>query len=176
MISIDRLDSDILGKLTENARIGIAELASALGVARNTVQSRIRRLEESRVLVGFTPRIDLEAVGASVQAFIALELNQRKMSQVVEALIQFPHILEINTQLGREDLLIRVATPTHAVLQELTAHIIDIDGVRRTQSTLITSTPLPYRTQPLLDRLTVESGFGRSTPAAPSDGSPVSRA
>lgn len=166
VISIDRLDSEIIGKLAENARTGIAELAQALGVARNTVQSRIRRLEESGVLTGFTPAIDLEAVGVPVQAFIALELDQRRIATVVERLIELPHVLEINTQAGREDLLVRVAAPTNAQLQEVAAQIIDVEGVRHTVTTMIVSTPLAFRTQPLLSRLTEGSGFGRSTPAA----------
>lgn len=166
VISIDRLDSEIIARLAGNARAGIAELAGALGVARNTVHSRIRRLEEIGVLTGFRPAIDLEAVGVPVQAFIALELDQRKIETVVEALIDIPHVLEINTQAGREDLLVRVAAPTNGELQEVARQIIEIPGVRHTVTTMIVSTPLSFRTQPLLDRLTRGSGFGRSTPAA----------
>lgn len=165
VLSIDRLDSEILGKLTENARAAVADLATSLGVARNTVMSRIRRLEETEVLTGFMPLIGLEAVGIPVQAFVALELDQRKMTQVVEELSAFVHVLEINTQAGREDLLARVAAPTHRELQDVVTQMIQVDGVRHTVTTMIVSTPLPFRTQPLLDRLTAESGFGRSTPA-----------
>ena len=166
MISIDRLDAEIIGKLAVNARIGVAELAGALGVARNTVQSRIRRLEESGVLTGFLPVIDLEALGAPVQAFVALELDQRLLQQVAAALGTIPHVLEVNIQAGREDLVARVAAPTHQELQEVIGHMIEIDGVRHTVSTLIVSTPAPFRTQPLIDSLTRGAGFGRSTPAA----------
>ena len=166
MISIDKLDSEILGRLGANARAGITELASAMGVARNTVQARIRRMEDIGVLRGFGPRIDLEAAGVGVQAFIALELDQRQMPSVVDALIELPNVLEINTQAGREDLLVRVAAPTHHDLQEVALQMVHVEGVRHTVTTLIVSTPLAFRTQPLLDRLTAKSGFGRSTPAS----------
>lgn len=166
VISIDRLDAEIIGKLAGHARIGIAELASSLGVARNTVQSRIRRLEESGVLIGFLPVVDLEVVGAPVQAFVALELDQRQLHQVAAALGTIPNVLEVNIQAGREDLVARVAAPTHGELQQIIGQMIEIDGVRHTVSTLIVSTPVVYRTQPLIDSLTRDSGFGRSTPAA----------
>lgn len=165
MISIDRLDSEILGKLAVNARTGIAELAATLGVARNTVQSRFRRLEETGVLNGFEPRVDLERVGAPVQAFVSLELDQRRITQVIAALTRVPHVLEINTQAGREDLVARVAAPTHGELQQVVTRMIELDGVRHTVTTMIVSTPLAFRTQPLLDTLTSGAGFGRSTPA-----------
>ncbi|MGS0562686.1 Lrp/AsnC family transcriptional regulator [Microbacterium aurugineum] len=165
MISIDRLDSEIIGRLVVHARPGIAELAGALGVARNTVQSRIRRLEESGVLAGLRPLVDLESVGVAVQAFVALELDQRRLLRVVEGLTEIPQVLEINTQAGREDLLVRVGAVTHRDLQGAVARIIEIEGVRSTMTTMIVSTPLPLRTQPLLDHLTAQAGFGRSTPA-----------
>src|SRR5688500_7729426 len=66
--TIERLDVEILSKLTQNARASIAELAIELGVSRNTVQLRIRRLEEAGILMGFRPIINLSAIGMPVQA------------------------------------------------------------------------------------------------------------
>ena len=165
MPRLDRLDAEIIGRLTRNARAGVVELAAALGVARNTVQARLKRLEDSGVVRGFRPDVDLEAIGVPVQAFVDVELDQRRMAYVVKEIAQIPEVLEIITQAGREDLRVRVAAVTHAELQEVVVRIIDTDGVRHTTSTLAISTPLPYRVQPLLDKLTRESGYGRSTPA-----------
>jgi DNA-binding Lrp family transcriptional regulator len=57
LTTIDKLDARILGALTVDARAGIAELSTELGVSRNTVQQRIVRLEETGVLIGFRPVI-----------------------------------------------------------------------------------------------------------------------
>lgn len=165
MPRLDRLDAEIIGRLTRNARAGVVELAAALGVARNTVQARLKRLEDSGIVRGFRPDVDLEAIGVPVQAFVDVELDQRRMAYVVKEIAQIPEVLEIITQAGREDLRVRVGAVTHAELQEVVVRIIDTDGVRHTTSTLAISTPLPYRVQPLLDKLTRESGYGRSTPA-----------
>lgn len=164
MTSIDRLDGLILGRLTTDARVGIAELAAALGVSRNTIQTRIRRLEEAGILMGFQPIINLSAIGMPVQALISLELDQRRMGNVVDGLKRLPEVLEVKTQAGREDLLVHVAIASLEALQVLTAAIVDIDGVRKTTSTFSVGTPIPYRLQPLLDRVTETSGWGRSTP------------
>src|SRR3546814_4011462 len=74
---IDRLDAEIISKLAENARIGIAELASELGVSRTTVQLRLRKLEDDGVLLGFQPIVNLSKMGAPVEALITLEIDQR---------------------------------------------------------------------------------------------------
>lgn len=165
MIAIDKLDAQILAALTANARVGVAELSVAFGISRNTVQTRIRRLVDSGVLIGFRPIIHLPSVGMPVQALISLELDQRKMSSIIDGLSALPQVLEVRIQAGREDLSIEVAIESLEALQELTAAIVALDGVRKTTSSFAVSTPIPYRVQPLLDHLTADTGWGRSTPA-----------
>lgn len=164
MTTIDRLDAEVLGRLTANARIGVAELAASLGVSRNTIQLRMRRLEETGVLRGFVPIIDFAAIGAPVQALISLELDQRRLGHIVAGLKDLPEVLEVKIQAGREDLLVHVAIRSLEALQVLTSAIVDIEGVRKTTSTFSVSTPIPFRVQPLLEALTSDAGWGRSTP------------
>ena len=165
MFSLDRLDTDLIDLLGRNARMGVAELATTLGVARNTIQSRLKRLEDAGLLRGFRPDIDLAAAGLTAEAFVALEVQQGRLKQIVEALTEIPEVLEVHATTGREDLLVRVATETHADLQQLVEQMIGIPGVMHSSTTLALTTPLPYRVQPLLDKLTHTRGWGRSTPA-----------
>ena len=124
MLNIDRLDARLLAELSRDARIGVGELASTLGVARNTVQARLRRLTDSRVLRGYQPDIDLAAVGAAVQAFVALEIRQSELQAIARALADLPEVLEVHATTGREDPLVRVATSTQADLQRLAEQIV----------------------------------------------------
>ncbi|MGV9798145.1 Lrp/AsnC family transcriptional regulator [Mycobacterium sp. NPDC003449] len=164
MLSIDRLDVEILRRLTADARTGVVELSSALGVSRNTVQSRVRRLEEAGLVTGYRPQFDLAEAGFPVQALIALETNQVRLSAVVEHLADIAQVLEVHATTGREDLLVRVATVTQAELQELIERIVAIPGVVHSATTLCLTTPLPYRVIPLLEESTRDTGWGRSTP------------
>ena len=163
MSRIDRLDSELLKRLNINARAGVAELAGQLGISRNTVVARLQRLEDLGILKGYKPVIDLEAAGLPVQAFVGLELDQRQLAQVITALGEIPEVLEVTTQAGREDLLVKVAAATLTQLQQAVGRMIAIRGVRHSNTTMSISTPMPYRVQPLLDHLTSEAGWGRST-------------
>jgi DNA-binding Lrp family transcriptional regulator len=165
MTSLDRLDLEILRKLADDARTGVVELSSTLGVSRNTVQSRVRRLEGTGVVTGYEPRVDLAEAGVPVQAFVALEINQVGMSSVVDGLARIPQVLEVHATTGREDLLVRVATRTQAELQEMVVKILAIPGVVHSSTTLALTTPLPYRVIPLLEETTRDAGWGRSTPS-----------
>lgn len=166
MLSIDRLDVELLEMLASDARAGVVELASRLGISRNTVQARLRRLEEGGLLTGYRPELALERAGVSVQAFIGLEVQQGRLTSIVDALTAMPQVLEIHATTGREDLLVRVATQTQAGLQQLIESIVGIVGVVHSTTTLALTTPLPYRAVPLLKHLTRDAGWGRSTPKA----------
>ncbi len=166
MTTFDRLDAEIIGRLEHNARIGIAQLASDLGVSRNTIQARMTRLEESGALRGVRPDLDLAAVGLPVQAYIKLEIDQRRLSEIIENLDAVPEILEARTQAGREDIVALVASTSVSDLQRIAIDLVNIAGVRHTDTTLIINTVIPYRVWPLLDRHTSAKGWGRSTPPA----------
>ena len=160
---IDRLDAHIIRELGGSARKGVVELASILGVTRTTVQSRIKRLEETGTLTGFLPQLDLAMLGVTVEAFAALALEQGRLDSVIAELKKIPQVLEIHTTTGREDLLVRLAGTSNAQLQLLVQQVLSLPGVAHSNTTLALTTPLPYRVQPLLDELTREAGWGRST-------------
>ncbi|BBY40077.1 AsnC family transcriptional regulator [Mycobacterium mantenii] len=166
MLSIDRLDVELLEMLAGDTRAGVVELASRLGISRNTVQARLRRLEEGGLLTGYRPELKLGQAGVSMEAFIGLEVQQGRLSSIVDALTAMPQVLEIHATTGREDLLVRVATETQGDLQQLIEAIVVIPGVVHSTTTLALTTPLPYRALPLLKHITRDAGWGRSTPKA----------
>ncbi|MEZ5154109.1 Lrp/AsnC family transcriptional regulator [Rhodococcus zopfii] len=166
MLSLDRLDAALLAELTQNPRAGIVDLSAKLGVARNTVQSRIRKLEDSGAVTGYRPVVDLPKLGLPLQAFIGAELVQARMGHVIAELERFPEVLEVHATTGREDLLIRMAAQSQENLLQVLERIHSIEGVAHTTTTLALATPVAYRTQPLLDQLTRGAGHGRSTPVA----------
>jgi DNA-binding Lrp family transcriptional regulator len=169
LLNIDRLDARLLSLLSRDARVGVGELSVSLGVARNTVQARLRRLTESKLLRGFRPDIDFAAVGIGVQGFLALEIDQGQLRSIVRALADIPEVLEAHATTGREDLLVRVATETQSSLQLLIERVVALRGVRHSSTTLALTTPLPFRIDPLLQELTQRAGSGRATPGPEHD-------
>ena len=49
---MDELDHSLISLLRANARMNIADLAHKLGVSRGTVTNRLRKLEDTQVIVG----------------------------------------------------------------------------------------------------------------------------
>ena len=70
MHSLDELDLKILTELEKNARISISELARHLDCPTSTARDRIRGLEESGVISGYTAVIDPKKLGMGIKAVI----------------------------------------------------------------------------------------------------------
>ena len=92
MNSLDPTDLRILLELVRDPRIQIGELSDKLGIARNTAQSRMRRMLRSGVLRDGGREIDLESVGYDVVAFVTIEVTHRELDGVVGALRLLPHV------------------------------------------------------------------------------------
>jgi DNA-binding Lrp family transcriptional regulator len=171
MSTLDATDLRLLLALIEHPRAQIAELSERVGVARNTVQSRLRRFERAEMLRGSGREVDLEALGYDVVAFMTLEVVHRELDAVVTGLRLIPAILEAYEISGRGDLWCRlVATDTHG-LQSSLRQVLRLKGVIRSETVLALHAHIPYRTAALVRR-TAEaaaapsSSAGRSAPSA----------
>src|ERR1700749_823855 len=94
MAERDALDLALVTALRENPRAGALELSRVTRVARATVESRLRRMEQSGVITGYGPDIDVTAAGFAVLAFVTLEIAQGALSAVQTDLAAIPAVLE----------------------------------------------------------------------------------
>ena len=69
---LDALDVALLDALRRHPRAGALELSRITGVARATVSARLQRLEDSGVVTGYGPDVDVAAAGFGVHAFVTL--------------------------------------------------------------------------------------------------------
>lgn len=158
---LDTLDVALLEALRQHPRAGIQEIARIIGVARATATARLQRLEESGVVTGFGPDIDVAAAGFGVEAFVTLEIAQGALDAVHRDLEAIPGILEAHATTGSGDVLCRVAATSHEALQQTLVELNRSASVVRSTSVVALSRLVPWRTLPLL-RAEAVPGAGRS--------------
>jgi|SRR6185312_5533999 len=151
MSILDPLDVRLLLALIEDPRAQIGELADSLGVARNTVQSHLRRLSRSGALRQGGREVDLAAVGYDVVAFITIEVTHRDLDGVIAAMRAVPQVLEVYEISGRGDVWCRLAARDVHHLQSALRQLLRIKGVVRTETSLALHEHIPYRLEPLLE-------------------------
>ncbi len=65
-VQLDALDVSLIEMLAAEPRIGVLECSRRLGVARGTVQARLDKLVDRKVIGGFGPEVSPAAIGFTV--------------------------------------------------------------------------------------------------------------
>jgi len=139
---MDEIDLRLIGRLRENGRASVAELARALGLSRTTVQSRIARLEETKVIVGYAARLSEAYEQGLIRAYVMITVRPKQAPAVVSALRKLPAVRLLHSVSGGFDLMAVAATASAAEMDDLIDLIGDIDGVERTTSSIVLSTKI----------------------------------
>ena len=71
-MKLDKIDEKILKNLMVDARISARQLAIKLGMSTVTILSRIKKLENEKIIQGYTAIIDHEKVGYDLTAIIEI--------------------------------------------------------------------------------------------------------
>lgn len=142
---LDATDRALIAALAAAPRSGVLQLSRQLGIARNTVQSRLDRLLSRGVITGFGPDIDIRRLGYSVNAFVTLEIAQGRGPDVVEHLRSVDEVIEAHMTTGQGDLLCRVAATDNDHLGHVISRILEVPGITRTTTVLALATHIAPR-------------------------------
>lgn len=139
-MTTDAVDEALLLALRENARLSVADLARRLGRSRTTIQSRLTRLEQRGVIVGYAVRLAAEHEQRMVRAHLMLMVAPKALRSVENALKHHAGVRSLHAVSGRYDLIAVVAAPDVTQLDRLIDEIGALPGVERTTSSIILST------------------------------------
>lgn len=137
---MDDLDRRLISLLRRDARESVADLAAALGVSRGTVANRMRRLEEARVIQGYTVQLRSGAEPEEIRAWMGIQVEGTQTRQVVAALIGEPGVGALHDTNGRWDLLAELRAPSMPELARTLDRIRLIRGIRATETSIHLST------------------------------------
>ncbi|MFY8017398.1 MAG: Lrp/AsnC family transcriptional regulator [Inhella sp.] len=134
---LDELDRGLITQLQANARLSTADLARRLDVARTTVVARLQRLESGGVITGYTVRLAALEGEQGVQAFVNLAVSPKSARAVIDRLSMLPELRQLAAVSGEFDYLATLRAPSTQRLDALLDEIGEIDGVLRTNSSVL---------------------------------------
>ncbi len=111
--SFDETDLNILDIRMQHPEKELAEIASELGLHRNTVSKRWKAFWEKGVLVKKTPVINPDyhsMLKISLKAIILIEASSAASKQIAEKMVKMEKVHELNRVLGTNSLLAIVRT------------------------------------------------------------------
>jgi DNA-binding Lrp family transcriptional regulator len=152
--TLDDTDVRLLQALDEDPRASVSALSQRLGLARNTVQARLARLEAGDALLPFSTRVRPESLGHRLEAYMTLQVAQRGLTDVGAALAAVPEVVEVTALSGAADLLVRVVAVDADDLWRISEQVLALPGVERTDTALALRRLVDHRVAPLLRRAT----------------------
>lgn len=137
MISLDRIDRNILRELQENGRISNVELSQRVGLSPTPCLERVRRLEKQGVIKSYTALLEPQFLDASLLVYIELTLKRSSadvFERFNEAAKQLDSILECHLVSGDFDYLLKTRVSDMSayrkVLSETLLSLPDIKSSR----------------------------------------------
>lgn len=142
---IDQKDIKVLKELKTNSRLSAQEISKRTGIATTTVFNRIRRMEKSGVIKGYTTITDEGKIGRNIAAYVLITvdynlLKRKKITQqeLATKLKQNEFVEEVSMITGMSDIIVKIRTLDISQLNEyVTKYLRNVDGVERTQTLII---------------------------------------
>lgn len=136
---MDDVDASIVDLLQADARLTQAQIARKVGLSQPSVAERIRKLEEQRVITGYTAKVDPRKLGKDITAFIGVGIEHpRYFDGFARKVMGLEEVLECHRVAGHDSYLLKVRTENTGTLDRLlTEELRTLPGVTRTQTTIV---------------------------------------
>ena len=110
---LDAVDRRMLAVLQTDGRITNQELAERVGLSPTPCLRRLKRLEDSGVMTGYSAQVDPKAYGLPFSVFVSVRLLQQMRDPIAEferAVESWEEVTECYLMTGSQDYLLRVQT------------------------------------------------------------------
>jgi Lrp/AsnC family transcriptional regulator, leucine-responsive regulatory protein len=144
-VQLDEMDLRLLRELSADARKSQRALGRDLGMSAPALAARIARLERLGVILGYSARIDWQALGFTTVVYINVTVDLAyEMGLVMSQLMAIPEVEDVLLVTGNIDMVVRARVRDHAHLREfLQASLWDVEGIQRTETALSVAEPAP---------------------------------
>jgi DNA-binding Lrp family transcriptional regulator len=134
---MDDTDRQLISLLRKDARTNVATLATKLGVSRGTVTNRLRKLEDSQVIVGYSVRLRPDAEPDQIRAWTGVRIDGNQTRAVIASLLGEPGVAALHDTNGRWDLLAELSVESMAELSQVLERVRLIKGIAHTETSIL---------------------------------------
>ncbi|HVB65985.1 MAG TPA: Lrp/AsnC family transcriptional regulator [Nitrolancea sp.] len=143
---LDDTNQRLLAELLAEPRLTMAALGRKVGLSSPAVTERVRRLEESGVIVGYHLEVNPTALGLPLAAYVRVRPHAGQLSRIAELARQIPEVVECHRVTGEDCFIMKVHIPAMDQLDRLLDRFLVYGN---TTTSLIQSSPVPLRPLPV---------------------------
>src|ERR1700752_2202473 len=152
-MELDRYDRSILRLLQEDGRMTNTALAARVNLSESACLRRVRALEESGLIGGYTALVDQQRAGFPVNVFVSITLDRQSrtgLEAFESAVRQGPEVMECYLMTGEHDYLLRLVVADLADFERIhNQHLTRLPSVARVHSSFAMRTVTRSRTLPV---------------------------
>lgn len=156
MYPLDRTDLRLLTVLQAEGRISNADLAARVNLSPSACLRRVQRLERNGAITGYAAKVNPEAVGLGLQAFVRVQLARHEAGAIdrfVASVNLWDAVVACHALSGDMDYLLHVhVADLEAFSRFLLDHLLNDAGVADVNSSFVLRTvkqpgalPLPLK-------------------------------
>jgi Lrp/AsnC family leucine-responsive transcriptional regulator len=141
---LDALNKKIVAALQKNARISFAELGRRIGLTPPAVAERVKKMEDTGVILQYHTAVSYTQMGYQLKAMIALRAFVGKLKPFLEVVVTFPEVVNCYRITGNENIMMEVVFKDQSHLERFIDTLIQY-GETRTHiilSEVVSSAPI----------------------------------
>ncbi|WP_196137523.1 leucine-responsive transcriptional regulator Lrp [Aliikangiella sp. G2MR2-5] len=130
---LDRIDKAILRELQKDGRMANVELSRRVGLSATPCLERVKRLEKSGYIKGYTANVAPEKLSAALLVFVEIRLTRTSpdvFEDFKKSIIDLPQVLECHLVSGDFDYLVKARVADMAAYRNLLGEtLLTLPGV-----------------------------------------------
>ena len=139
-MSFDEKDEKILKHLLVDARQSARQLAHKLNISTVTMISRLKKLEDKKIIQGYTVRLNHSALGYDITGIIEVTTTKGKMVEIEDEIAKTENVCAVYDITGNADIMVIGKFKDRTSLSEFVKKISSIPNVENTITHLVLNT------------------------------------
>ncbi|QUX91078.1 Lrp/AsnC family transcriptional regulator [Marinomonas sp. A3A] len=136
---MDKTNWKLLKLLEQNGRLTYAELGKMVHLTAPAVAERVRKLEESGVITGYSVQVNLEKAGIPITALVECQVYRTKEREFKALVMGLDEVIECYNVTGPYAFVLKVGVKSMSKLDALLERLIDLSD---TNTMMIMTTPV----------------------------------
>lgn len=153
MPTLEPIDIRILNSLQSDGRLTNQALSLAVGLSTSPCWRRVRQLEESGVIQGYTTVLDRRKVGLGVLAFVRVKIDSHSEAEAEEFsrhIMKLDEVVACYSIAGDSDFLLQVVSPDLETYADFAMTVVRrLPRIKEMQTTFVLKEIKPFKGFPL---------------------------
>jgi len=137
---LDQTDVKILENLLRDGRLSGRQMARKIGVSVGTVIAKIRRMEQSGLIKGYSAILDHERLGYELTVVTEITVSKGKLLEMDKEIGKNPNVCAVYDVTGSIDAIAVAKFKNRRELSEFTKGLLAMPFIERTDTHVVLTT------------------------------------